>query len=100
MRGEHRRSAEVIDVIDRPAFEGYLQLLAVVGLTGLGVWLLIAALALMFGVASVDPGALVPFLLAVLTLLVPRLLYPEIRRWPYRHLSAAQRLDLDDRGRS
>jgi hypothetical protein len=40
-----------------------------------------------------------PFLLAVLTLLVPRFLYPEIRRWPYRHLSAAQRLGLDDRNR-
>jgi hypothetical protein len=96
MRTHHHHAA---DLIDRPAFESYLRLLAVVGMTGLGLWLLIAALALVSGVASVDPGAVYPFLLAVLTLLVPRFLYPEIRRWPYRHLSAAQRLGLDDRNR-
>ncbi len=86
-------------LVDRPAFEGYLQLLAVVGMSGLGLWLLVAALGLVSGVASVDPGAVFPFLLAILTLLVPSVLYPELRRWPYRHLSAAQRLGLDDRGR-
>lgn len=86
-------------LLDRPAFEGYLQLLAVVGMSGLGLWLLVAALGLVSGVASVDPGAVFPFLLAILTLLVPSVLYPELRRWPYRHLSTAQRLGLDDRGR-
>jgi hypothetical protein len=94
MRANHHHAA---DLVDQPAFESYLKLLAVVGMTGFGLWLLIAALAVVSGVASVDPGAVFPFLLAVLTLLVPRVLYPEIRRWPYRHLSAAQRLGLDDR---
>jgi hypothetical protein len=93
MRGHHHHS---VKMIDRPAFEGFLQLLAVVGMMGLGVWVLIAALGLVTGVASVDLGAVSPFLLAVLTLLVPSVLYPEIRHWPYRHLSAAQRLGLDD----
>ena len=96
MMGHHHHS---VKLIDRPAFEGYLQLLAVVGMSGLGLWLLVAALGLVTGVASVDPGAVYPFLLAILTLLVPSVLYPEIRRWPYRHLSAAQRLGLDDRER-
>jgi hypothetical protein len=86
-------------LVDRPAFEGYLQLLAIVGMSGLGLWLLVAAIGLVSGVASVDPGAVFPFLLAILTLLVPSVLYPELRRWPYRHLSPAQRLGLDDRGR-
>ena len=86
-------------LVDRPAFEGYLQILAVVGMSGLGLWLLVAALGLVSGVASVDPGAVFPFLLAILTLLVPSVLYPELRRWPYRHLSPAQRLGLDDRNR-
>jgi hypothetical protein len=95
MRGHHPH----VNLVDRPAFEGYLQLLAVVGMTGLGLWLLVAALGLVSGVASVDLGAVFPFLLAILTLLVPSVLYPELRRWPYRHLSAAQRLGLDDRGR-
>ena len=94
MMGHHHHS---VKLIDRPAFEGYLQLLALVGMTGLGLWLLIAALGLVSGVASVDPGAVFPFLLAILTLLVPSVLYPEIRHWPYRHMSAAQRLGLDDR---
>jgi hypothetical protein len=94
MRGNDQHH---LQLVDRPQFEGYLQLLAVVGLIGLGVWLLIAALAMVSGIASVDPGAVFPFLLAVLTLLVPRFLYPEIRRWPYRHLSPEQRLGLDDR---
>ena len=85
--------------IDRPAFEGYLQLLAVVGMTGLGLWLLIAALGLISGVVSVDPGAVFPFLAAILVLLVPSVVYPEIRRWPYRHLSSAERLGLRDRDR-
>ena len=84
-------------LVDRPAFEGYLQLLAVVGMAGLGLWLLIAALGLVSGVASVDPSAVYPFLVSVLVLVVPSVLYPEIRRWPYRHLSAAARLGLDDR---
>src|SRR3954451_1412061 len=88
-----------VKLFERPAFEGYLQLLAVVGMTGLGLWLLVAALGVVSGVASVDVGAVFPFLLAILTLLVPSVLYPELRRWPYRHLSAAQRLGLDDRGR-
>ncbi len=88
-----------MDVIDRPAFEGYLRLLAEVGIAALGLWLLIAGLGLVTGVAAVDGGGVLPFLLAVGTLLVPSLLYPEIRRWPYRHLSAAERLGLDDRGR-
>ena len=96
MRGQHHRTAKLIE---RPAFEGYLQLLAVVGMTGLGMWLLVAALGTVSGVASVDLGAVFPFLLAILTLLVPSVVYPEIRRWPYRHLSAAQRLGLDDRDR-
>jgi hypothetical protein len=95
MRTHHHHHAA--DLVDRPTFESYLRLLAVVGMTGLGLWLLIAALAVVSGVASVEPSAVFPFLLAVLTLLVPRILYPEIRRWPYRHLSAAQRLGLDDR---
>ena len=94
MRGNHHRN---VKLIDRPAFEGYLQLLAVVGMTGLGLWLLTAALGLVSGVASVDPSAVFPFLLAILVLLVPSVLYPELRRWPYRHLSAAQRLELGDR---
>ena len=94
MRGNHHRS---VPLADRPAFEGYLQLLAIVGMTGLGVWLLIAALAVLSGVASVDPSAVYPFLLAVLILVVPSLVYAEIRRRPYRHLSAAQRLGLTDR---
>jgi hypothetical protein len=85
------------DLVDRPAFEGYLRLLAVVGMSGLGLWLLVAAVGLVTGVASVDPGAVFPFLASVLVLLVPSVLYPEIRRWPYRHLSAAQRLGLSDR---
>ena len=94
MRGQHHHTAKLIE---RPAFEGYLQLLAVVGMMGLGMWLLVAALGTVSGVASVDLRAVFPFLLAILTLLVPSVLYPEIRRWPYRHLSAAQRLGLDDR---
>lgn len=88
-----------MDVIDRPAFEGYLRLLAEVGGAALGLWLLIAALGLATGMAAVDGGSVFPFLLAVATLMAPSLLYPEIRRWPYRHLSAAQRLGLDDRER-
>ena len=95
MRGQHRTAR----LIERPAFEGYLQLLAVVGMMGLGLWLLVAALGLVTGVASVDPSAVFPFLFAILVLLVPSVLYPEVRRWPYRHLSAAQRLGLDDRDR-
>ena len=93
MRGQLRTAR----FVDRPAFEGYLQLLAVVGMMGLGLWLLVAALGLVTGVASVDPTSVFPFLLAILTLLVPSVLYPEFRRWPYRHLTAAQRLGLDDR---
>jgi hypothetical protein len=96
MRGDHHRS---MDVIDRPAFEGYLRLLAEVGGAALGLWLLIAALGLATGTAAVDGGSVLPFLLAVATLMAPSLLYPEIRRWPYRHLSSAQRLGLDDRER-
>jgi hypothetical protein len=84
-------------LVDRPAFEGYLQLLAVVGMAGLGLWLLIAAVGVVTGVASVDPSAVYPFLVSVLTLLIPSVVYPEIRRWPYRHLSAAERLGLHDR---
>ena len=84
-------------LVDRPAFEGFLKLLAVVGMSGLGLWLLVAAVGLVTGVASVDPSAVYPFLVSVLILVVPSVLYPEIRRWPYRHLSAAQRLGLDDR---
>ena len=94
MRGESHRT---VKLIERPAFEGYLQILALVGMMGLGLWMLIAALGLVSGVVSVDPSAASPFLLAVLTLLVPSVVYPEIRSWPYRHLSAAQRLGLDDR---
>ena len=93
MRGHHH----TVKLIERPAFEGYLRLLAVVGMSGLGLWLLVAALGLVSGVASVDPSAVFPFLLAILTLLIPSVVYPEIRRWPYRHLSAAQRLGVDDR---
>ncbi len=94
MRGHHHHT---VKLIERPAFEGYLRLLAVVGMSGLGLWLLVAALGLVSGVASVDPSAVFPFLLAILTLLIPSVVYPEIRRWPYRHLSAAQRLGVDDR---
>ncbi|MEP6477250.1 MAG: hypothetical protein ABJC60_08255 [Actinomycetota bacterium] len=86
-----------MELIDRPAFEGYLRLLAGVGAGALGLWLLIAGLGIASGVATVDAGSVLPFLLAVATLLVPSLLYPEIRRWPYRHLSAAERLGLNDR---
>jgi len=84
-------------LVDRPAFEGYLQLLSIVGVAALGIWLLIGTFGLVAGVAVVDVSQAYPFLLAILTLLVPSVLYPEIRRWPYRHLSAAQRLGLDDR---
>ena len=84
-------------LVDRPAFEGYLQLLSVIGIAGLGTWLLIASLGMVAGLAVVDVTQVYPFLLAILTLLVPSVLYPEIRRWPYRHMSAAQRLGLDDR---
>ncbi len=96
MKGDHHRSMEVID---RPGFEGYLRLLAGIGAAGLGLWLLVAALTVVTGVASVDAGSVLPFLVAIATLLVPSLLYRGIRRWPYRHLSAAERLGLDDRGR-
>lgn len=93
MRGDHHRSTELIG---RPAFEGSLRHLAWVGAAALGLWLFIAALGLATGLAAVDVGGFLPFLLAVATLLAPSLLYSEIRRWPYRHLSTAQRLGLDD----
>jgi hypothetical protein len=83
-------------LVDRPAFEGYLQLLAIVGVAALGMWLLIAGLGLVAGVVVVDASQVYPFLFAVLVLLVPSVAYPEIRHWPYRHLSAAQRLGLDE----
>jgi hypothetical protein len=83
-------------LVDRPAFEGYLQLLSIIGMAALGTWLLIASLGMVAGLAVVDTTQAYPFLFAILTLLVPSVLYPEIRRWPYRHLSAAQRLGLDD----
>jgi hypothetical protein len=94
MRGRHHRT---VKLIERPGSEGYLKLLAVVGMTGLGLWLVVAAIGMLTGVASVDPTAVVPFLFAILTLLVPSVGYPEIRRWPYRHLSATERLGIDDR---
>ena len=84
-------------LVDRPAFEGFLKHLAVVGMAGLGLWLVVAAIGLVTGVASVDPSAVYPFLASVLVLVVPSVVYPELRRWPYRHLSAAARLGLDDR---
>jgi hypothetical protein len=84
-------------LVDRPAFESFLKLLAVIGMSGLGLWLVVAAIGLVSGVASVDPSAVYPFLVSVLVLVVPSVLYPEIRRWPYRHLTAAARLGLDDR---
>jgi hypothetical protein len=84
-------------LVDRPAFEDFLKHLAVVGMAGLGLWLLVAAIGLVSGVASVDPSAVYPFLVSVLVLVVPSVVYPELRRWPYRHLSAAARLGLDDR---
>ena len=93
MRGNQQHHTKLVD---RPAFESYLKLLAVVGMSGLGLWLVVAAIGLVSGVASVDPGAVFPFLVSVLVLVVPSVLYPEIRSWPYRHLSAAARLGLDD----
>ena len=94
MRGNQHHTAKLLG---RSVFEGYLRLLAIVGMAGLGLWLLTAGLGLASGAATVDLGAVSPFLIAVLTLLAPTVLYPEIRRWPYRHLSASQRLGLDDR---
>jgi hypothetical protein len=94
MRGEQHHTMRLVD---RPAFESYLKLLAVVGMSGLGLWLVVAAIGLVTGVASVDPSAVFPFLVSVLVLVVPSVVYPELRRWPYRHLSAAARLGLEDR---
>jgi hypothetical protein len=94
MRQHHHLSMKDLD---RPAFERYLQLLSVVGMAALGTWLLVASLGMVAGLAVVDVSQAYPFLFAILTLLVPSVLYPEIRHWPYRHLSAAQRLGLDDR---
>lgn len=94
MRGNQHHTMKLVD---RPAFESYLKLLAVIGMSGLGLWLVVAAIGLVSGVASVDPSAVFPFLVSVLVLVVPSVVYPELRRWPYRHLSAAARLGLDDR---
>ena len=91
-----RQHHQSMKLVDRPAFEGYLQLLSIIGIAALGTWLLIAALGRVADLAVVDVRQAYPFLLAILTLLVPSVLYPEIRHWPYRHLSAAQRLGLDD----
>jgi hypothetical protein len=84
-------------LVDRPAFEGFLKLLAVIGLSGLGLWLLVAALGLVFRRRVRGPERRVSRSWSRSSCWSSRAsCNPELRRWPYRHLSAAARLGLDD----
>jgi hypothetical protein len=75
-------------------FEQLLHDLAVLGVAAFLFWFVAGAMGWAAGFSIIAREPAIRFMAAVLVLLVPSVIYPDLKSWRYRSLSAEERLGL------
>lgn len=75
-------------------FEEFLRHLALIGIAAFILWLIAGASELAAGYLQFQEDPAVRFMTAVLVLVLPSVVYPDLRALRYRSLTAEERLGL------
>ena len=76
-------------------FNDLLRHLAIVGIVAFCVWLCVGAMGYAAGYIQFSPVPAIRFMVAILVLVLPTLVVPDLRRLRYRHLSPEARSGFD-----
>ena len=72
-------------------FNDFLRHLAIVGVIAFGVWLCIGAMGYAAGYLQFSAVPAIRFMIAILVLVLPTVVVPDLRTLRYRHLSPEAR---------
>ena len=75
-------------------FEQLLHDLAVLGVVAFGVWIVVGAMGWAAGFTTLAREPAIRFMAAVLVLMVPSVVYPDLKGWRYRSMTSEERLGL------
>ena len=75
----------------RMEFEELLHHMALLGVAAFGVWLLIGAMGFSTGYIQVAQAPAIRFMTAILVLMMPHVLYPDIKELRFRQMSGDER---------
>ena len=73
-------------------FEQFLHDLALLGVVAFGIWVVVGAMGWAAGLATIAPEQAIRFMAAILVLMVPSVVYPDLKAWRYRAMSPEERL--------
>jgi hypothetical protein len=73
-------------------FEQLLRDLAVLGVVAFGLWVVAGAMGWAAGVTTLAREPSIRFMAAVLVLLIPSVVYADLKGWRYRSMNAEERL--------
>jgi hypothetical protein len=75
-------------------FERLLHDLAILGLAAFGLWTVVGAMGWAGGFSTIAREPAIRFMAAVLVLMVPSVVYPDLKAWRYRSMTSEERLGL------
>jgi hypothetical protein len=75
-------------------FEQLLHDLTVLGVAAFGLWIVVCAMGWAAGFTAIAPEPAIRFMAAVLVLLVPSVVYSDLKGWRYRSMTPEERLGL------
>ncbi len=78
-------------------FERFLHRLAILGVVGLFAWVIVGAMGVAAGYIEIAREPAIRFMTAILVLMMPSVIYPDIQKLRYRGLTPEERLGLADR---
>ncbi len=81
----------------RREFEELLHYLAVIGVIAFFAWLVVGAMGLVSGYLEVARDPAIRFMTAILVLMMPSVVYPDIRQLRYRGMAPEERFGFADR---
>jgi hypothetical protein len=73
-------------------FEQLLHDLAVLGVAAFGLWIVLSAMGWASGFTTIAREPAIRFMAAVLVLVAPSVVYPDLKAWRYRGMSPEERL--------
>ena len=76
---------------DHFQFEHFLHDLALLGVVAFGIWVVAGAMGWAAGFATITPDQAIRFMAAVLVLMIPSVVYPDLKAWRYRAMSPEER---------